>query len=169
MVRLGEAWLYLGAAMLTVVTNDLGPTATYAARSFVYVGAADGEIVHPDTGEVWPGLGLLTIKVQKSARAGAVCEIDSYVLQAGEAAPEGWPVYLLLNISDKSQRDPYRVTLGPTPACTCKAGQCKAASDKHIDALLALRAEGVLPGPLTEEPAWAAAGGTTNTDWLEAA
>lgn len=135
--------------MVNVITGDLGPTATYQRRSFAWVSNGSGFVSHERTladgeqiEEVVPALGKLTIKVQHAKGCGCQCEIDTYAVE--EVAPEqiGTRLFVLLNLSDPSQREPYRVTVGGMNRCRCQAGVCKVPSCKHRDACAALVAEG---------------------------
>lgn len=119
------------AGVLDMLCLDLPPTATYARRMAVWLPA--------DPSEGDGRLGSLTVVLQRSRKAGAVVESDTYAVvadspplnQMGEA-------YLLLNETDPDQPDVYKVVAGgPQPSCTCKAGLCRLPC-KHKDAIRAV-------------------------------
>jgi hypothetical protein len=129
--------------MLSILTGDLGPTATYSRRSFAWVSNGSGEVDMPD-GEIVPGLGKLTIKLQHGRRCGCKCELDTYAV--GEVEPEeiGTRLFLLLSLTDADQREPYSVTIGGANRCRCLAGIVDRYACKHRDALAALIEAGEL-------------------------
>lgn len=128
------------------ITGDLGPTATYARRSFAWVPAVNGMIAHRRPGgefEVLPALGKLTIKLQHGRRCGCKCELDTYAVEE-EVEPEepDTRLFVLLNLTDASQREPYKVTVGGENKCRCIAGCVKRIeSCKHRDSLAVLAEE----------------------------
>ena len=157
--------------MLTILTGDLGATATYAERTFAWVSDGSGFIEHTtDGGEISsiPAAGKLTIKLQHRHRrytpvasplwaalmpeaplykAGkpSGCEIDSYAVEEVEAdQPPPARTFDVLNLTDDTQREPYRVTVGGENKCRCIAGYVGRYQCKHEAALLSLIAEGVL-------------------------
>lgn len=126
---------------------DLGATATYARRTCWYV-AAD-----PDAPWFDGRLGTLTIEVAyaKGGKGGKV-EADEYAVEEGRPLPGLMGRrFLLTNPADPAQEEPYRVTVGGLPGCTCKAGAHRARlgaeACKHLVALTKLTAA-ARPGEL---------------------
>lgn len=137
-------------AMLTLEVIDLPPTRTYAARTAVWVSNGSGEVDMPG-GEVVPGLGKLTIRLRKGRAWDCTVEQDTYAVQEVEPEEFGSRLFLLLNLTDRTAREPYRVTVGGRNLCRCKAGRCRVPADdgstagcKHRDALAALIEAGFL-------------------------
>lgn len=126
--------------MLTILSGDLSPTPSYARRSWCWVSNGTGEVVLP-SGEVIPGLGVLTIKVQHARKYGAKCEVDSYVVVEADPAQPGCRTYWLLNITDRDQFQPYECSVGQVCRCRCKAGACHKAC-KHEDSIAAAERAG---------------------------
>lgn len=123
------------------VTLDIGETATYAKREITW---------HP-TG---PKEGLLVIRLwertrrRKGPNAGRLgYEADVY--QVMEIDPPPGVIcraFGFLNRFDPEQELPYRVLVGRETSCSCKAGRCRAESDKHADAMRELLDTGVFDG-----------------------
>lgn len=159
--------------MLTILTGDLPSTATYAARSWVWVSNGSGFVTidrTTDIGEVVtetiPALGKLTIKQQFRHRRFVPCdwnysdesfgqptyralkpmtyEVDTYAVQEFPAEYPGTRMFALVNLTDPSQERPYEVWVGGVSKCSCIAGNCKTVSDKHVEALTALLEAGGL-------------------------
>ena len=135
-------------SVLDMMTGELPPTATYQRRDWVWIPASPGD--HEDG-----RLGTLTIVLQRSRRAGAKQDSDTYAVEADtEPLNQMGKAYLLCNLTDPDQPDVYKVTLAPHPsgdACSCKAGSVdlgrkrKATGElccKHKCALRAMIAEG---------------------------
>ncbi len=129
--------------MLTVEVLELGPTATYAARTAVWVSNGSGEVDMP-SGEIVPGLGKLTIRLRKAHAWWGRIETDTYAVQEIEPEQMGTRLFLLLNLTDPDQGEPYRVTVGGVNNCRCRAGLVGRFVCKHQDAIAALIAEGIL-------------------------
>jgi hypothetical protein len=127
------------SAALDMITGTLPATATYACRSWVYFPATPG--VYPDG-----RIGTLHLTLQRSARPGAKVEHDAYGVKPSpfRPVPHGAAVFLIRN--DESG-EIYQCTIYPAmptaSACTCAAGQARREC-KHISALSALLADGVL-------------------------
>jgi hypothetical protein len=122
--------------VLQPIIDDLPPTATYRRRSFVYIADGSGFVCVPDSDETVPGLGKLTIRLRKARSEVGKEEIDSYAVAELPAEYPGTRLFLLLNLSDPSQGEPYKVTVGGVNLCRCQAGRCKVPSGcKHRDAL----------------------------------
>lgn len=127
-------------AALHALTLDLGPTLTYSHRHCVWLPGdphGDGRV------------GTLTI-VLRHGRAGSKVESDTYAVE--EETPAIGVMgrsFLLLNLTDDTQADVYRTTVGhPVDTCSCTAGQCRVPSGcKHRDAVRAVIAEGGFDGP----------------------
>ena len=149
--------------MLTVLSGTLEPTATYCRRSWVWLSTGSGEAVVPRTGEVVPCLGLLWITVQHRprrwyelphttgtlpayfAKKPAGVEVDQYAVEELEPEQPGTRLFALLNIHDREQGEPYRVTVGGVNRCRCLAGVCRVPSGcKHRSAVIALIEAGAL-------------------------
>lgn len=126
-------------------TGVLPPTRTYHRRSWVWLTNGSGEVDHPLTGEILPGLGKLTIKLQHS-RNGVRrnVEIDTYAVDEVEPQYPGCRAFVLLNLSDPQQREPYLVHVGGVDTCRCRAGLCRVDNCKHRDACEALIEEGLI-------------------------
>ncbi len=127
-------------SVLDLLCGDLKPTATYARRSWVWM---------PTAGRYEQGddrVGTLTIVQQKSRRAGAKQESDSYaVVEESAFGYPGGRLFLLMNETDDTQEDVYRCVVGgPGEHCTCTAGNCKVGHCKHRSSLAAIIAEGGL-------------------------
>lgn len=129
------------------ITGDLGPTATYARRPFAWVPAVGGLISHgqlsPDgdvADELIPAVGKLTIRVQHGRGWTCNYEQDTYAVEEIEPDEPGTRLFLLLNLTDPTQREPYRVTVGGENKCRCIAGcvKRKPLGCKHRDALAVL-------------------------------
>jgi hypothetical protein len=113
------------SSVLDMLTNELPPTATHARRAYIW---------QPDG----PGAGVLTTTLQRSRRAGAKQDVDTYSVQ--EHMGHGMPgrVFLLLNLTDPGQPDVYETFVADDPrlsGCSCKAGSCRVPVCKHRDAL----------------------------------
>lgn len=120
---------------LDMICGRLPPTATYAVREYRWVpGGADGR------------LGTLTLILQAAERNGrrkpVKVESDTYAV-CEDTEPRGYYGLglLLLNETDASQADVYRVVLGPACYCNCKAAQCKLEC-KHLAAAMDVLLEG---------------------------
>lgn len=114
---------------------DLGPSKTYRSRDLSWVRATD------PASEID---GTATISQRKSP---GVREVDIYQIQEQQRplpfAVE-WREFLVLNVSDATQPDVYRVCIGPRgDTCTCRAGQFKLVC-KHVTAIRAIIEEGGL-------------------------
>lgn len=128
---------------------DLGGTATYARRTCWW------EPADPDAPWHDGRLGTLTIEVVYAAKGGKV-ETDAYAVE--ELAPLRGLMgrrFELVNPADPDQEEPYRVTVGGLPGCTCPAGAYRAklgaACCKHVVALTKLTAA-ARPGELVAPP-----------------
>lgn len=110
--------------------GKLTPTPTYSFRGFNWVRCPALQV-----GSV-PIDGLLALRLKKF-RGGE--ELDVYaVLYEGEQPFEGH-AFLLHNVFDRDQPEPYRVCVGPVVTCTCKSGRTHAAREcKHKSAVIAL-------------------------------
>lgn len=130
--------------MLTITTNELPPTLTYSHRSYVWFSLGTGEVVMPN-GEVVPALGKLTIKLRQGRRRNCKVELDTYAVDEVEPEQFGTRLFVLLNMTDPEQPEPYRVTVGGMNQCRCMAGKCRNFSGcKHRDAMNDLIAAGDL-------------------------
>ncbi len=130
--------------MLTITTNELEPTLTYAHRSYVWFSDGTGEVIMPG-GEVVPGLGKLTVKMRHGRRWNCKTEIDTYAVEEVDAEEFGTRLFVLLNLTDKTQPEPYRVTVGGMNRCRCMAGRCRVPSGcKHRDSVADLIESGDL-------------------------
>jgi hypothetical protein len=151
--------------VLSFRTGDLAPTATYRRRAFCWV-PADRDVPEADR-----RLGNLTLRVEHRGRryfrvrgirptgdepftyrAGppARVEVDTYAVsedETPEPGDHGGRAFWLYNLTDPAAEEAYRCVVGGlTPKCGCKAGKCKADSDKHLDALTLLVESGILDG-----------------------
>lgn len=135
---------------LTIETGELPDTATYYSRVFVWVSDGSGEAVMPD-GEIVPSLGKLTLRLKRSRRWDAQVETATYAVQEVDAEEPNTRLFLLLKLNTRVREEPYKVTLGGSNTCRCKAGRCRVpavekvtAGCKHRDAVAALIRLGVL-------------------------
>src|SRR6185503_17239434 len=88
-------------------------------------------------------LGNLTIKLQHTKEGvGRAIEIDTYAIKEVHLLPGAMGrVFLVLNITDPEQSEPYQVLIGRESLCDCKAGKCKVPEGpgtmgcKHRDAV----------------------------------
>ncbi|HXD87044.1 MAG TPA: hypothetical protein VN641_11155 [Urbifossiella sp.] len=138
-------------------TADLGPTATYGRRRLCWIPASRE---HPE----WDRRdGNLTLVMQHARTGwGRKIETDTYAVE--EQPPiigVMGRVFLLLNLSDDEQDQPYQCVIGPNEQCTCTAAKCKVPASenshgcKHIDALNYLVENGHLGGESeTESGSW---------------
>lgn len=135
-------------AVLDAYSEVLGPTRTYARRSFVWIPA------DPNYPEADGRLGNLTIKVQhsKSGVRRAV-ECDTYLVERDTPEPgdECGQAFWLANVTDPDAEEPYRCVIGGLkPKCGCRAGKCRVPADdhtsgcKHRDTLEHLINEGII-------------------------
>ena len=111
--------------MLQVITDELSPTATYRNRSFVYLSDGSGYVTMPDSDESIPAVGKLTILLRKARSELGKEEIDTYAVAEVDAEYPGTRLFLLLNLTDPGQGEPYSVTVGGVNLCRCMAGRCK--------------------------------------------
>lgn len=131
----------LSGGMCCVITERLPPTRTYAKRSIAWVSNGSGFVLHKrisDTGEITeemiPAHGKLTIKLQHAKGYGCKCEIDTYAVAETESDHVGCRAFMLRNLTDPEQGDPYLTHVGGVNICRCLAGQCKVDNCKHRDA-----------------------------------
>lgn len=129
--------------MLTVLSGDLGPTATYSRRSFAWISNGSGEVDMPD-GEIIPAIGKLTLKLQHGKGRGLKCELDTYAVAEAEPEELGTRLFVLLNLTDPTQEKAYLVTVGGVNKCRCIAGLVGHYQCKHEAALSLLVADGIL-------------------------
>lgn len=136
---------------MIVLTGELDPTATYAARSWAFVSNGMGmiDVLDPKTKrvrETIAGDGKLTIRLQHRTRRvlrndclgkPRFIEIDTYAVAAVEPQYPGTTAVMLLNLDDPEQREPYLVHVGGIEKCRCMAGDCKVKC-KHVDAVTSL-------------------------------
>jgi hypothetical protein len=132
--------------MLTILTGDLEPTATYKRRQWCWVSNGSGFVDTP-SGELIPAMGKLTIKLQKGERVGSKVETDTYAVQELPAEVVGTRLFGLLSLTDPTQPEIYKTTIGGRNLCRCMAGQCRVVSDaghgcKHRDSVEAAEAAG---------------------------
>lgn len=129
---------------------ELPSTRTYFSRVVVWVSNGSGEVDMP-SGEVVPGLGKLTVRLKKARRWDAAVVTNTYAVQ--EVGPEepGTRLFLVQSLTNRDQRDPYKVTVGGRHTCGCKAGRCRVPEVpdetmgcRHRDALAALIEDGAL-------------------------
>lgn len=113
-----------------VTILDLGQTATYKSRS---LGWTPVQAANPEG----DGLGLLTLQLKKGDR---LEELLYGIWPLGELAGLMGERF---RVQQRNKDKEYVVTLGAIPSCTCEAGSC-GRSCKHLDALLALDAKGLL-------------------------
>lgn len=158
------AWVSLGTGEVTF-DRQLPPTEVVLESGEVVT--VPGAVAR----ETIPALGKLTIKVQSRSRRytemavpawaapyyrpgkPTVYEVDTYAVEEAQPEEPGTRLFVLLNLTDPVQREPYKVTLGGMNRCRCMAGQCRVASGcKHRDALAALIEQGAFddaePPPL---------------------
>jgi hypothetical protein len=109
----------------------LGGTKTYLSRDATWF-------------PVGPREGLLVIRLE--LRKGRVRH-DADLYQVIELDPPAGVIaraFGLLNRLDPAQELPYRVLIGRESSCSCKAGRCRSESDKHVDAIQAAIAKGLI-------------------------
>lgn len=131
---------------------DLAPTPTYKSRIATWLPAEDRSVEDCD--------GRLTIDLQRSLRAGAKVESDTYAIQEDLAQSTlDFRVFQVLNLTDPDQADVYETVISDDPhvpsRCSCMGSKCghkRAISCKHIDALKAVEAAGGLPVPAKPQP-----------------
>ena len=148
---------------LDYVQIELGGTDTYAWRLAGWIPA------DPDQ-PGWDGrLGTLIIKqriakgsfrkrvivegdVKRTVHVPTQEEVDFYAVEEDVAEPWERPGRTFhvakvhaQNIDDPADAEVYRVCIGETETCKCKAGQTRNPVCKHRDALIALNEMGVLP------------------------
>jgi hypothetical protein len=117
--------------------GELLPTASYARRSWCWI-PANRE--HPE----WDRrLGNLTLKVQHASGYGAKCDLDTYAIEELDPIFGIGRVFLLVNLTDLEQSQPYQVTIGDYELCTCQSGKCKQ-DCKHSAAIVELIESGIL-------------------------
>lgn len=136
---------------MRIASGDLGATKTYAKRPWYWATFGTGEVWNPRTGEVLPGLGVATIKVQWAEGCGRFgkgvkCEVDSYCVQELPPEEPGTRLFALHNMTDASQGELYKVTIGGANKCRCQAGKCKVEVCKHRDFIKAGIKEGLFDG-----------------------
>ncbi len=124
-----------GAAMIgKAVKLSLPDTATFGWRTAVWV---------PTPGH--GGDGILSFS-QRPIKGGGV-DLDTYAIE--ELPPErfGTRLFLVINLTDEDQEQPYRCVVGAEQRCSCMAGTkgINRTSCKHRDCLSQLTASGVLP------------------------
>jgi hypothetical protein len=112
-------------SVLDMISAEIPPTRTYARRSYVWLPDGDGG-------------GILTVNLSHSRRPGTKVESDTYSLQetADPAHPVPGRTFLLLNLTDRDQEQPYEVFVADDPRrddCTCTADRCNAPCCKHKD------------------------------------
>lgn len=125
--------------ILSMHTADLGATKTYGKRRACWIPASKD---HPE----YDGRdGNLTIVVQPARTGwGRKIEVDTYFVEEQPAVNAMGRVFLLLNATDPEAVHPYEVVIGPMSRCTCKGGKCKTETDKHVDAMAYLIANGLI-------------------------
>ena len=137
--------------MLSVIdfrTLMLPPTATYGQRCILFIPA------DPSSPGFDGRMGNVSIRLQR-AKSGVhrVFEIDTYAVEetADHNAPPGSRVFWFVNLTDRSQTEPYEVWVGPNSKCSCKAGKCRVPGDppntegcKHRDSVIALIEEEII-------------------------
>ncbi len=128
---------------------DLPPTRTYHSRVAVWVSNGSGEVDMP-SGEIVPGLGKLTLRLKKARRWDAAVTTNTYAVQEVEPEQIGTRLFLVQSLTNREQRDPYKVTVGGRHSCRCKAGKCRVPEVpdetmgcRHRDAIAALIEDGV--------------------------
>ena len=129
--------------MVTLTTGELAPTATYSHRLYVWFSTGTGEVEMP-SGEIVPAIGKLTIKLRKGKGWNCNVELDTYAVEEVEPEEFGTRLFVLLNLTDPEQPEPYRVTVGGTNRCRCMAGKCKVPDCKHRSAIAAIIEDGDL-------------------------
>jgi hypothetical protein len=112
-----------------VTTVELEPTAAYAHREYSWLPTVPGE-------------GVLVIRQRKTA--GGQEEADVYAVE--EQTPEHSPQreFLLVNVTDDEQPQPYEVVTrgGDAISCTCKAAKCRVPVCKHRSSLQSILSQG---------------------------
>lgn len=142
---------------MDILSGELTPTKTYAARSWVWVGG-----LAPDRCD-----GVLTVSFAKGKTGRAAVESRRYLVQR---QPDDGPVrrWFFLKVEPVTPDEPapvYEVTAMPGGVwdCTCTADQCKAPCCVHKDVVPALIAAGVYDGD-PEDPAPSEASGLWHPD-----
>lgn len=128
--------------ILEAHSADLGPTLTYAKRSMCWIPLKPG-VPHNSSED-----GRLLVNQQVARGYGCKVDSDTYGLEE-QPQPIGrmGRVFLLVNLSDKTQEQPYEVYIGqPLNQCTCKAGKCKLEECKHRAACAYLVANDLIHG-----------------------
>lgn len=128
--------------VLNYQAGEMPPTATYSSRRWCFVPVKLGAERFDNR------VGNVSIRLQKARGVRRVVEQDTYAVEY-DPNPEPGEVGLAFWFTnlDPEHETPYRVVVAPggkAGRCTCKAGQCKAPSDKHVDALVAMIADGAL-------------------------
>lgn len=137
--------------MVTMLSGDLGATASYTHRDFTWLGG----LGWPDgrAGTLW--LNHFTAKTRLGTKnrvsryAVAEVKLVGFMGRAWVFDKE-FPDDEYDGQSDR--KPPYTVTLDQhgVITCQCMAAACKAPCCRHADAILALLAEGEFPEPVTE-------------------
>lgn len=94
--------------------------------------------------EAFGGHGVVTITQVHRSRS--LIETDVYGFEVIDPEFHRCHTVAVVNLSDDSQEQPYRCTVGAQARCTCEAGRkgFRSASCKHKDVFKALLAGGVL-------------------------
>lgn len=121
----------MSLGVLSMISGDLPPTATYCRRSWVWIPGGPGGRI-----------GTLTVQLQRGERRGrrtVSIESDSYAV-VEDSAPlnHRGAAFLLLNESDPAADEVYQVVMRPEWRCNCKAGLCRVPACKHRESLAAV-------------------------------
>lgn len=117
--------------ILEAQSIDLGPTLTYAKRDCCWIPVRKGE-PHESSEH-----GRLLVKQQVARGYGCKVDADTYAVEEQPCIGRMGRAFLLVNMSDDEQEQPYEVFIGrPMNRCTCKAAKCKVTEPcKHLAAM----------------------------------
>ena len=122
----------------TTLGGEMASTSVYSHRAWSWIPT-------PDEGYA----GKLLITLQKGKRLSSRLEQDEYAVEIVPTVGGIGHTFDLTNLTDPDAEEVYRTFVGPRPgewSCTCKAGQYKAPTDKHADALRAAIEAGAFEG-----------------------
>ncbi len=119
---------------MKAVRGEMPDTLTNCSRKWVWVPT-------PAAG----GDGMLCLS-QRPIKGGGV-DLDTYGVEEIQAEYPRCRSFVFVNLTDETQQEPYRCTVGPVSRCSCDAGRkgFRRTSCKHRDAVGAMIVAGVLP------------------------
>lgn len=110
-------------------------------------GPLPGNCTHPDMSfEFETTTGILVVLGRRvSKRSGGWLKEDraSYLVTEVFDAPSSYG--RVFDVENLRTHEVYRVTVGPNPLCTCRAGECNRDRCRHRDAVKAIIKTGAFP------------------------